>query len=307
MLRIWMLIIFMQSLIILGQESCNLIISSEDSTIFQVKLNGKVISDSTYWNYKITGISKASNEIVITIDSDDLELSKTVLFQEMNVEATLKVTNTSGGYKLRYFGEVSMGAAPIENNQLVIELSPKTKPTSTQSFSSKTSVLSVSDNLSFVGTTYSSTEMTQPALETTQSITESTSTYKSESDLDSATILLYDSLYAEFPEIKNYLLNYQGKKGCQLPLGNAEGFAKKIRQCEFSSQKLNEAKKVVRTNCVTTEQVRVIASELEFEDDRLEFVRFAYISTYDQDNYYKLSSLFNLDKTKSEFKKFINR
>lgn len=104
-----------------AQKTSNLIIFAEDATPFYAIVNGIKQNTEPQTNVKITGLTNPSNQIkVIFKDPNMPALDKQIYFQEMNVEATMKITNTKKGYKLRYFGEVSMGSAIEDPTQNVI-------------------------------------------------------------------------------------------------------------------------------------------------------------------------------------------
>lgn len=293
----------LSSFFALGQESANLIVFAEDSIPFFLDLNGKRLNDTAYWNFKIQGLENESNEITVSFGNEENPaLSKKILFQEMNVEATLKLTNGSSGYKLRYFGEVSMGAAPIDDQQKVIDIhAPKSKSLSNESAPvSFSNTLSENNSQVTSVTTYSSA--------TSNVITAEGLSEELNSDdivmVDSSQFVLYDSLYAGDQQMIAYLSNYKGNKGCELPEKEVGNILLDIQNASFSSQKLTLAKKKVKSICLTTEQVARIANSLEYEDDRLDFVKFAKAHVYDLDNYGSLVKIFNFERTRESFKTF---
>jgi hypothetical protein len=104
-----------------AQKTSNLIIFAEDATPFYAIVNGIKQNTEPQTNVKITGLTNPANQIkVIFKDPNMPALDKQIYFEEMNVEATMKITNTKKGYKLRYFGEVSMGSAVADPNQNII-------------------------------------------------------------------------------------------------------------------------------------------------------------------------------------------
>ncbi|MBL4704736.1 MAG: DUF4476 domain-containing protein [Flavobacteriales bacterium] len=94
-------------------QSSNLIIFSEDLQPFFAYVNGIMQNDQPLTNVKITGLTSPQNSIKIVFKDGNIpDLTKTMYFQEMGVEATAKLVNTKKGLKLRYFGEVPIASAP---------------------------------------------------------------------------------------------------------------------------------------------------------------------------------------------------
>ncbi|MCB9188244.1 MAG: DUF4476 domain-containing protein [Flavobacteriales bacterium] len=309
---ILIIIVFISTLIGYGQERSNFTILSEDSTMFLLKIDGVLQMDSAWYNVKITGIKDQSHSIQLTlIDHRDTIVEKALYFQEMNIESTMKLVSQNGIYKLRYFGEVSMGAAPVQDDQIVLEYRAKGSsknviPSTNISEMSKveaysyqlqnnTSAQVLNSQPTFVGT---NTESTAIDLVTSSEINDSIA-------LDSLTFPLDTNRVYE-PEILELVYNYKGEKGCSFPDFELEELVETINASSFSNQKLKLAKNGVRDNCLTSLQVEKIANTLEFEDDKLNFIKFAYQFTYDRENYKKLMNMLHFEHTRSSFIEFLN-
>ncbi|MCB9194811.1 MAG: DUF4476 domain-containing protein [Flavobacteriales bacterium] len=103
------------------QQSSNLIIFAENATPFYAVVNGIKQNVEPQTNVKITGLTNPANQVKIIFKDPSLPaLDKQIYFQEMNVEATMKITYTKKGYKLRYFGEVAMGSTATDPTQNII-------------------------------------------------------------------------------------------------------------------------------------------------------------------------------------------
>lgn len=116
------LILIFELAICNAQEYANFIVQSDDSVRFVLELDGVRQLDSAYYNIKVEGLEDQSHDVrLILASSDSQVIEKALFFQSMGVESTMKLVNLNGEYKLRYFGEVSMGAAPIQENQCVVQ------------------------------------------------------------------------------------------------------------------------------------------------------------------------------------------
>lgn len=286
-------------------QTSNLIVAADDSTKFFVYLNESLQYDSVVNNIKIEGLTKKSLELKVVIDSTNQELKRSIFFEQHGVEATIKVLRNGDEFKLLYFGEVSMGAAPHADNQVNVSYKRKEFTAATESTNlSKVESYSMeivngkspsaigNISASNVPPSYNDMEVESPMVD----ITEMDSAY-----IDSVRTHLVDSNNIKDPAIVNMMIGYKGEKGCKLPDLEIENVEDRIKTASFSSQKLKLANQSVKDKCVTTQQVEIISNLLEFEDDKLAFVKFAYSYTYDQENYKNLVRLFNFTSTKSSF------
>ena len=80
-----------------------------------------------------------------------------------------------------------------------------------------------------------------------------------------------------------------------------------ISGASFEDTKLSTAKTIVGGNYVNTAQVMEICRLFSFEESKVAFAKFAYNRTVDQNNYYKVSSVFDFDSNKQALNDFISR
>jgi hypothetical protein len=105
----------------IGQRTSNLIIFASDPTPFYAIVNGIKQNSEPQTNVKITGLSNNQNHVkVVFADGVAADIDKNFYFESMNVEVTARIVNTKKGYKLRYFGEVAMGQAATNDQQVQI-------------------------------------------------------------------------------------------------------------------------------------------------------------------------------------------
>jgi len=86
----------------------------------------------------------------------------------------------------------------------------------------------------------------------------------------------------------------QSTKKCFTPISNYV-FQQKYNSIvaqKNESQKLNSAKSVAKNNCLSSEQVKKIASLFENDYNRLAFAELAYINTTDKSNFYEVYDSF---------------
>ena len=105
----------------IGQQTSNLIIFASDPTPFYAIVNGIKQNAEPQTNVKITGLSNNQNHVkVVFADGVAADIDKNFYFESMNVEVTARIVSTKKGYKLRYFGEVAMGQAATNDQQVQI-------------------------------------------------------------------------------------------------------------------------------------------------------------------------------------------
>ncbi|MES2589462.1 MAG: hypothetical protein V4622_10810 [Bacteroidota bacterium] len=131
----------------ISQTNSNLVVFSEDGNPFYVIVNGIKQNVEPRTNLKITGLTNPSNHVRIIFKNESIpSLDKSIFFQEMGVEATMKITRTKKkGYKLRYFGEIPLNQAPVDNNQW-IETYSTSEVSSTNTNNTNTNVVTNTNN-----------------------------------------------------------------------------------------------------------------------------------------------------------------
>lgn len=102
---------------------------------------------------------------------------------------------------------------------------------------------------------------------------------------------------------------YNGPVGCPYPM-EAIAFSeakKSIASKSFSDTKMQLAKQIMRTNCMTTFQVLELIELLSFESEKLELAKYAYDYTYDRGNYYKINDAFGFESSVRELEKYLQQ
>lgn len=111
-----------------------------------------------------------------------------------------------------------------------------------------------------------------------------------------------------FPDIQypDYR-KYYGKTGCMEIISDSEFLdqANKVFNSKTDESKLYIAKNIVLSKCFVTAQAMKMASLLNPEIDRLDFLRAAYKRVYDPDNFKYADPLFKNETYKKEISKLI--
>ena len=107
----------------------------------------------------------------------------------------------------------------------------------------------------------------------------------------------------------HYVMNgYNGAIGCPWPMDDNQfsDALSSVSSKSFDDDKVTVAKQITGSNCLTAEQVKRMMGELDFEDSKLEYAKFAYDKTFDIGNYYKLNDVFDFSSSIDELNEYIN-
>ncbi len=101
--------------------------------------------------------------------------------------------------------------------------------------------------------------------------------------------------------------NNSSTNGCRRPMAPPDFLSAKqtIEAASFDETKLETAKTIAATNCLSTDQVMEVCSLFSFEDSKLQFAKFAYSKTFDKSNYFNVGTIFTFDASKTELNRFI--
>lgn len=80
-----------------------------------------------------------------------------------------------------------------------------------------------------------------------------------------------------------------------------------VKNEPFSTKQLDLAKELLasKNKALTIGQTRQIASEIDFETKKLDYVKFAYDYSHDKSIYGQLEDLFKFDSRRDEFRSFV--
>ena len=73
----------------------------------------------------------------------------------------------------------------------------------------------------------------------------------------------------------------------------------------LESNKLKSATQIVKTNSLTSAQVKQLVLLFSFESNKLELAKQAYQNTVDKKNYFMINDVFSFNSSKDELARFI--
>ena len=80
-----------------------------------------------------------------------------------------------------------------------------------------------------------------------------------------------------------------------------------IEKADFEQTKLTIAKQIVASELMTASQLAEIARLFDFEQTKLEFLKYAYQYCFDQNKYYLVNNVFDFSSSVDELNKYISR
>jgi len=95
-----------------------------------------------------------------------------------------------------------------------------------------------------------------------------------------------------------------GGRSCMSP-GNFSAALATIKKQSFEETQLKTAKQLITANCLNVDQIIQIANTFSFEENKLDFAKFAYDYCTEQKNYFKLNSIFNFSSNVDELSDYV--
>jgi len=316
-------------------QTSNLIVFQEDGEEFTLYLNGVEKNDSPKANVKVTGLEADFYKVKIAFNNKSMgTFTKSVWFEEKGKEYTFRIHQKNNGkYTLRPVSQTEItattadegeGDAQYEYPGNQAEESGQTT-TETQSGSvthhHTTTVeggtsqggesvhmnMNVNDSGMNVSVNDGEEEVNMDvnfemdgdvSHSTTTSTTTSTTVTHSSSGSQTD---YYESMAEENTETN------VSSGGCDFPMGSTDFADAKasIESKTFDDSKLTLAKQIAKGNCLESAQVKEIMELLTYEDDKLEFAKFAYDYVHDPNRYYLVNDAFEFEMTIEELDEYL--
>ena len=105
-----------------------------------------------------------------------------------------------------------------------------------------------------------------------------------------------------------YVTGYSGKVGCTPPVSEQSfnQMINSVKNQSFSDDKQRVTKQIVKSNCMTVDQLVDLLNEFSFDDGKLDTAKFAYNYIYDVENYFKVFDVFSFSSSGEELEQYIN-
>jgi hypothetical protein len=79
-----------------------------------------------------------------------------------------------------------------------------------------------------------------------------------------------------------------------------------IKKQSFNDTKMQVAKQITSSNCLTCSQIKEVMKAFSFESTKLEYAKYAYDFAYDKGNYYQINDGFSFSSSVEELSKYIS-
>jgi hypothetical protein len=95
--------------------------------------------------------------------------------------------------------------------------------------------------------------------------------------------------------------------GCSRPMDQASfaGAKKSIEDKGFDDTRLTLAKQVVKSNCMSSAQIKQVMEVFGFEETKLEFAKYAYDYCTDKNNYYMINDAFSFSSSIDDLNSYL--
>ena len=101
----------------------------------------------------------------------------------------------------------------------------------------------------------------------------------------------------------------QPVRGCNgrtcMTSGNFNAALATIKKQSFEDTRLKTAKQVITANCLNVDQIIQIANTFNFEDNKLDFAKYAYDYCIEPRNYFKLNGIFSFSSNVDELSDYV--
>lgn len=279
----------------LQAQNSNAVFFTQNGERFYVVLNGLRMNDQPATNVKVTDLNQPGYKLKVIFENTDLgEMDKNLYLNEPGNETVFVIKkNKKGDWKLGYQSSVPIAQAPPAPATQSVIVFGAPAPPPVQTTTGGTVVVeetvttttttggggSTGDNVSMsVGINGFGMDVnvntSEGGMNTNSSMTTTTTT----TTTTTGNVGMVEEVYVE-----------EVAPCSGMEPGEFSSACSSIRAKSFSDSKMTLAKQIVRGHCVNSAQVRDMLNLFDFEDDKLEFAKFAYDYTADQNQYYKVN------------------
>lgn len=289
----------------------HLTIFSEDGDKFFLVLNGELQNDIAQTNLRIEDLNQPYyNAKVMFEDKSLIEISKNTLMiadADGNLaDVTYKIRrdkNKKGKMKLNYFSSIPVRPdfIPPSNVYVMHYGQPRTNnvpahsgvsQTTTTTSTTQAGGVNVGVNVGGVNMGVSINDGMNGG-----TVTQTTTTTTHTSDYDD-----------NHNNNGNHHENHQ-PRGCggsyAMSPGNFNSALATIKKQSFEETQLKTAKQIITANCLNVDQIIQIANTFNFEDNKLDFAKFAYDFCTEPRNYFKLNGIFSFSSNVDELSDYV--
>lgn len=287
----------------------HLTIFSEDGDKFTLILNGEVINDTPQTNLRVEDLNQPYYNAKIKFEDKTLsDVSKNNLMltdvDGVFSDVTYKIKrdkNNKTKMKLNYFSSIPVQPdfipasnvhvihygqpRPVVVQQTTTGVSQTTTTTTTQTGGT---TVGVGVNVGGVNMGISINDSMGGG-----AVTQTTTTTTTSNNGGTTGHVVYDEP-----------VRGCGGRSC-MTSANFNAALATIRKQSFEDTQLKTAKQVITANCLNVDQIIQIANTFNFEDNKLEFAKYAYDYCIEPRNYFKLNGIFSFSSNVDELSDYV--
>lgn len=274
----------------------NLTIFSEDGDKFFLVLNGERQNNVAQTNLRIEDLQQPYyNAKIIFEDNKIADITKNILVTDpgsgIPADVTYKIKKDgSGKAKLRYFSAVPVVQGYVApSNVYVMHYGNPAGSMGGSTVSQTTTTTTVGSNVNAnmsVGGVNVNVNVNDPVMNGTVTQTTTTTSYSDNYTSNSRQPVVSDC--------------YAMKRS------DFQAAKQTIENESFDESRVNTAKSIISSNCLTSDQVLELCQLFSFEQSKLDVAKCAYGKTVDQNNYFKVVNAFTFSSSKDELNKYIS-
>lgn len=296
-------------------QNSGLELFTEGGENFTLMINGVRKNATPTTNVKVTDLSVDGVKIKVVFEKPIPEMNRYIVLTPGDLSTFAIRKNKNGEYALRMVSTSPLASStpqPEPKVQTLTTTSPATQTVQSTTSVSTTSTsshntadnVSINMNINAMGIN-ANAAVTESQPEISVSITAgsppatattiTTTTVTSSSYTSSSTSV--DSHNASNPSVSSE---------CSLSAADQDAIENSVKSKSFADVKLTTLKQAIKNQCVSASQVKSFADLLEFEEDKLDFAKYAYDYTSDKKNYYKVNDTFRHESTIADLATFLN-
>jgi hypothetical protein len=293
----------------------DLTVFSEEGKTFFLTVNGVQLNSDPMARVTAYDVREGGAAVLIRFSEGDTpDISQRMTFFNPETEVTGMITLTKKGYKLKYFGEkprvgstVAAPVNPVIETRTVQVVEPvqeravNTTQVQTVSTSSTGSAVnangeSISMNVGIDGFNMNVDVNVQDPDMIDHVHTSTTTTTTTTTTMHVTEPVVVHEYY---DDVEVEVVNCRGTAADHTRIAAA------LENESFEDDRLAVAEQAMVNTCFTVDQVKALAEQFTFEENRLSFVKSAYAHCSDPQNYYELNSAFTFSDSKEELDTFL--
>jgi len=295
-----------------AQKTSVLEVFSENGEKFTLVMNGVVQNETPATNVKADGLKGDFHKVTVNFEDASLGgVSQNFMMQPGTYQRANVVLKRNGKYAVRPFGEPQ----PLEMAQKAQAPTPPPPPAATDrsDYQQKRSEAGVSKTGGTVTTTTTTTTrggngetvrmdvgVGDQRMGIDVTINDPTSMTTSET---TTTVQTTETRIQQ--EVPDAVVEVETVKCAPMDAKTFESAKRSVASKSFADEKKTTARQMLKSNCMSTDQIIELMGSFSFEDDKLEVAKMAYDRCSDPENYWKVNDVFTFSDSIEELDEFL--